>query len=374
MLLFFNIALCGSDSFPGGEYEVIRINGGQPIITQAMFSSAGVPNEGENINGPSVIRIPDWIHPENRANPDARYYIYFAHHSGDYIRMAWASEIEGPWYLYQIGSDIQVGNRGVLDLRDNVINLDNGIIIPNNHLASPDAHVDHENQQIILYFHSGSSTYVNGVKVSGQKSYVATSQDGLHFYDNIKPVILGKSYFRVFKYGGNIYALDNGATPYRALDAEFPWTPPEGFDFAKNLWKKHPDNPFQRDISDDGYAFSVLRVRHTSVRVVGDELHVFYSRRGDSPERIQMSVIDLSVGKWGLWDSTYPPIELLQANPGWEGGEIPSEPSKKGSAPENVNQLRDPYLFEDNDGSLYLFYTGCGEDAIGIAAITYTMK
>ena len=67
----------------------------QPIITQRMFTSLGISSQGENINGPTVIRIPDWIAPENRANPDAKYYIYFAHHKGEYIRMVWATEIEG---------------------------------------------------------------------------------------------------------------------------------------------------------------------------------------------------------------------------------------------------------------------------------------
>jgi len=43
--------------------------------------------------------------------------------------------------------------------------------------------------------------------------------------------------------------------------------------------------------------------------------------------------------------------------------------SSGGDAPENVNQLRDPYVFEDVDGSLYLLYSGCGEDAIGIALL-----
>ena len=35
-----------------------------------------------------------------------------------------------------------------------------------------------------------------------------------------------------------------------------------------------------------------------------------------------------------------------------------------------VNQLRDPYIFEDRDGSLYLYYSGQGEDAIGVAAVS----
>jgi len=354
---------------PGLKYEAIRINNSQPIITQALFTGAGVPDEGKNINGPTVIRIPDWIAPENRANPDAMYYIYFAHHSGDYIRMAWAKEIEGPWHLYNIGSEVELGNRGVLDHGNKNIYLDNGIMISNNHLASLDAHVDHENQQVILYFHSGSSTYVNGVQVKKQLSYVSTSPDGLHFYDSIEPVFFGPSYFRVFKYKQNLYALTNDGTPYRALDAEFPWTPPAGFNFTNYLWEKHSDNPFQRDITNDGIEKSVLRVRHTAVRVTGDELQIFYSRRGDSPERIQMSTIDLSVGDWEKWDATYPPTELLRAISGWEGGQFTPKPSETSSAPENVNQLRDPYVFEDNDSLLYLFYTGRGEDAIGIAEL-----
>ena len=78
------------------KYDVKRLNKGQPIITQQMFSELGVADEGENINGPGVIRIPEWISPENRAHPDAEYYCYFAHHDGEYIRMAWASDIDSP--------------------------------------------------------------------------------------------------------------------------------------------------------------------------------------------------------------------------------------------------------------------------------------
>lgn len=352
------------------KYDVKRLNDNQPIITQEMFNSLGVEEEGENINGPSAIRIPDWISPENRADPTAKYYLYFAHHGGEYIRMAWAADIEGPWHLYNVGTGIPLGNRGVLDLGDNVINLDNGIVIPNNHLASPDAIVDNENQRIILYFHSGSSTYVNGTEVDAQLSYVSYSPYGLEFYDNIQPVILGPSYFRVFEYEDNMYALTNDGTPYKAPDVNAPWAPPAGFDFTNRLWDKHSNNPFQADITGiDGISSDELRVRHTAVRLVDDELQVFYSRRGDLLENIQMSTIDLSVGDWSQWDATYPPYQILQSTPGWEGGDLTPAPSETSSAPEDVNQLRDPYVLEDSDGSLYLFYTGRGEDAIGLAQL-----
>ena len=82
-----------------------------------------------------------------------------------------------------------------------------------------------------------------------------------------------------------------------------------------------------------------------------------------------MSSIDLSVGDWTKWDASYPPIKIIQAAPGWEGGGLTPAPSKKGYAPEDVNQLRDPFVFRDNDGKLYLFYAGRGENAIGLARL-----
>ena len=97
------------------SFEVIRLNNSQPIIDQDMFAEVGERSEGENINGPSLIRIPDWIASQDRAHPSAEYYLYFGHHDGEYIRMAWAEEVTGPWHLYQTGSSVPVGDRGVLD-------------------------------------------------------------------------------------------------------------------------------------------------------------------------------------------------------------------------------------------------------------------
>jgi hypothetical protein len=45
---------------------------------------------GDNINGPSLIRVPDWIKA-----PLGRYYLYFAHHDGQYIRLAYSHELQG---------------------------------------------------------------------------------------------------------------------------------------------------------------------------------------------------------------------------------------------------------------------------------------
>jgi hypothetical protein len=47
-------------------------------------------NDGASLNGPSLIRMPAWVE-----NPLGRYYLYFAHHAGKYIRMAYADRLEG---------------------------------------------------------------------------------------------------------------------------------------------------------------------------------------------------------------------------------------------------------------------------------------
>ena len=52
-----------------------------PVQPSLIFSCETHPELGNNINGPSVIRVPSWI----RGAP-GKYLMYFAHHNGDYIR------------------------------------------------------------------------------------------------------------------------------------------------------------------------------------------------------------------------------------------------------------------------------------------------
>ena len=109
---------------------------------------------GDNINGPSLIRVPDWI-----AEPLGRYYLYFAHHDGQYIRLAYGNALHGPWTSHR---------EGVLPLREALFA---------GHVASPDVHVDHAQRQIRLYYH-GSDTPSGGG--GEQTTRVALSADGLH--------------------------------------------------------------------------------------------------------------------------------------------------------------------------------------------------
>jgi hypothetical protein len=45
-----------------------------------------------------VIRVPPWV-----KQPLGRYYMYFAHHMGAFIRLAYADSIAGPWKIYEPG-------------------------------------------------------------------------------------------------------------------------------------------------------------------------------------------------------------------------------------------------------------------------------
>ena len=62
------------------------------------------PSIGQNIQGPSLIRVPDWV--EDRLGA---YYLYFADHKGRYIRLAYADDLLGPWQIHQAGS-LQIAN------------------------------------------------------------------------------------------------------------------------------------------------------------------------------------------------------------------------------------------------------------------------
>ncbi len=77
----------------GAEVRVERLLD-RPIIEPATH-----PSIGENIQGPSLVRVPDWV-----AAPLGAYYLYFADHKGRYIRLAYADALTGPWQVHEPGS------------------------------------------------------------------------------------------------------------------------------------------------------------------------------------------------------------------------------------------------------------------------------
>jgi len=273
-----------------------------PIITPNMDGKMG-----SNINGPSLIRVPDWLE-----NPLGQYYLYFAHHQGKYIRLAYADRLDGTWTTYESGT---------LRLEDSFCR---------GHVASPDAHVDDEKREIRMYYHGPSE--------GGQVSRVSISKDGINF--TAFPEILGSSYFRVFQWGGYYYALGMPGIFYRSKDGLM------NFEQGPTL--------FTRDM------------RHTALKLDGNTLSVFYSNAHDCPERILLSTIELTPN-WMEWQASES-VTVLESEMDYEGVDLPLELSARGWAPERVRQLRDPAIFRE-EGRTYLLYSVAGEHGIAIAEL-----
>lgn len=290
--------------------DVVRLVETCRFPTNPLIDAGSSPTLGDNINGPSVIRTPDWL-------PDrlGAYYMYFAHHSGTHIRLAHADRPEGPWRVHDPGT----------------LHLDSATAF-HDHIASPDVHVDEATRTIRMYFHGP----VRGRP--GQWTGVAHSRDGRRF--EAKPDVLGKFYFRVWSWQGRFYALakndnEGWGELYRSHDGV------GGFESRGNFLKD---------------------VRHSAVLVRGDHLLIFYSRVGDAPERILVTSVDLR-SDWRDWQPAEP-VEVLRPELAYEGIEFLVAPSRHGSA-SRVCELRDPCIFEDADGELFLFYSVAGE--MGIA-------
>ena len=282
-------------------YRVVRF-AENPIIHPQLDDTIG-----PNINGPSLIRVPDWV-----ANPLGRFYLYFAHHQGTYIRMAYADDIRGSWVVFP---------GGVLDLANTSCR---------HHIASPDVHVMVDRREIVMYFH--------GVTTDSQRTFRATSKDGLHF--DASSLDLGPFYFRALQHDGAWYAM--------AKTTESP---------GGGLLMRSPDGKKRFERGPD----IIPEQRHTAVLEANGTLQIFFSRGEDCPERILVSTMGLP-GDWRDWRPSEP-IEVMRPETEYEGGELPLRPSRFGSIHEPVRELRDPAIFRDQ-GKLYLLYSGAGESVI----------
>lgn len=296
----------------------------QRISNQPVVSPEHCDRIGTNLNGPSVIKVPDWV-----AHRLGRYYMYFAHHKGRYIRMAYADELTGPWTVY---------TPGVLDVTETPFaheDLPPGPYDSYAHVASPDVHVDHDAGLIRMYYH--------GLEPDGQQlTRHCVSQDGLHFAEHSE--CLGPPYIRAFFYQDMIYAVSWAGKLMRARN----WTYP--FETGPDIFGGDPLTPPNTTI------------RHVAVLINQDQLTLAFSRIGDTPEHLMITGVELGPD-WTQWTPS-PPKTLLFPELDWEGAHLPVTTSRIGAADKKEHGLRDPCFFEN-----YLFYSGGGESAIGIAKL-----
>tara|TARA_Y100001978_G_C23420273_1_gene303435 strand:- start:158 stop:490 length:333 start_codon:yes stop_codon:yes gene_type:complete len=109
-------------------------------------------------------------------------------------------------------------------------------------------------------------------------------------------------------------------------------------------------------------------MRHSALLVRGNLLYVFFTNRGDAPERILLSTIELK-DDWNEWVASEP-IEVMRPELSYEGADLPIGTSKGGYIDERAHQLRDPAIFQE-ESKTYLLYAVAGENGIAIAEITF---
>ena len=298
------------------------LNQGRQIITARRRGSILRPDmlpgdDGANINGPSLVKVPDWVTGRLGA-----YYLYFAHHLGKYIRLAYADSLQGQWRIHGGGT----------------LTLDQCPML-RGHVASPDVHVDHANRRFVMYFHGPTG------QGDSQETFVATSEDGLHFVP--RPDAIGPSYARFFHHVGWWYGLlGTGAiSVVRSRD---------GF------------GGFERGPVVLAASRRGNRPRHVAVQKSDGLLRVYYTRKGDAPERIVHGTIDLA-RDWRQW-KVEGATELLRPATDFEGADLPVRPSRSGPVKGRENALRDPAIF-DEDGRTWLLYAVAGESGISLAEI-----
>ncbi len=330
----------------GGRARIVRLNkaGGETVRKRTPVRILRVgdgplvgPDSnirlGPNLNGPCLIRVPKFIQ-----NPLGRYYLYFAHHQGSFIRMAYSDSLKGPYEVY---------DPGVLD----------SVAAPfRQHIASPEVIVDPVARKIRMLYHGCGLTMANKTGQSQMTAY-AESADGLHFEPG--GGYLAEPYLRVFQKDGWWYGFGGGLerrfSRSRELNKPFeagPVLEVEGEPYAPCPPGKSLDLAF--------------RMRHVALQLRGEHLVIYYSNVGDAPERIKRTVVPVS-GDWTTWRGGKCQ-EVLRPELPWEGADEPVVPSVRGAKHQPVNEVRDPYVFEEA-GQSWLLYTVAGEQGIALARI-----
>jgi hypothetical protein len=119
-----------------------------------ILSNSIIKNEFlDNINGPCCIRVPKFVN-----NSPGKYLLYFAHHSGEFIRLAYSNLLFQDWRI--LDTQICPVNEAV-DFYD--------------HVASPEVHINENEKKIYLFFHSRQ------IGSRFQCTFLATSKNGITF-------------------------------------------------------------------------------------------------------------------------------------------------------------------------------------------------
>ncbi|QDU76806.1 Glycosyl hydrolases family 43 [Bremerella volcania] len=370
-----------------------------------------IARKGPETGSPSVIRIPNWIAPDDRADPEAKYYLYFVADRRECVYMKWSRTIQGPWHEFTLGGTYNGhARRGVFDLVTDP--LRNG----KTDVASVDVCVDSEARQIVMLFRGNSHVVDNqsGDRVKIKEGLVATSKNGLNFnsfetsggQDGHGPltfrsdregrdVWIGPGRQRAFRHRGKWYSVSNGGVLASSPNERGPWTydpnrptqmswhvdatpdpiwqdeladseknyiSPLATFLASSEFALHPNNPSpgSRVGLQQGEADSV------AVSLIShDQLEVYFGIRNEADDMyngIYRVVYDLSSNDFQKWQL----VRDEQSNVVFDVVLTPRDVTMavRSERPEgdpisfaDPISLGDPYLFIDDDSRRYLFYS-----------------
>lgn len=272
-----------------------------------------------NVTGATLVRL------DNKSYTKYKYLLYFSSHNGTYIRLAMSDSVTGPYRVTRHKIARMYFRRS---------------IFRKNHVASPE-----------IYRIANKSYLITHSPIRGsvaQYSFVGRLFFGRFVLRSRKTSL--PSYLRLFEYCGDLYAI--------ARKGEF--------------FRLRPDLGIEGKIDVD-LSMAVLPsrddqttvIRHPFVTTINNELICFYTRIGDAPERVLAAKIT------GLTDGMPrfgPALEILKPEETYEGADLTVTPSSKGRSRQPVNELRDPYIFQEGN-KIYLFYSVRGEQGIALALI-----
>lgn len=155
--------------------------------------------------------------------------MYFSHHKGEYIKMAYSDSINGRWTIYN-DKILSLKNSTLITYRTTQSNLKdvfnhnnsnetfallsqldfkkNNTSVDSNdpHIASPEIIINNESKEIVMFFHGMVSGNI-------QKSKIAISKDGLNF--NAKSKILTGPYLKLVEYKNSYLGISMSGVFYK---------------------------------------------------------------------------------------------------------------------------------------------------------------
>ena len=347
---------------PPVQPEAARKYPCQQFVRSQFNPVVSVPRQkilAGNANGPSLIKLPSWI-----KNKLGKYYMYFGHHDGKQIQMAYSNAVEGPYTVYEPGtlqlSQTPMGGTGY------------------GHIASPDIHVDEATQTLMMVYHIGGINQNTRLRDefrrqgcdNSQVSLLAQSKNGIDW--TTTETCLGQPYMRVFRHGGRW----RGVARHEGSLALF--SAPGNGQTLSGRFTRGPTIAVP-GMKVDGASCTGIKMRHTAVHLSSEQgalntLNIYYSAIGHQPEHIQKISVDLGAmaSKWNsdaVSIVSSPPDSVLHPTENYEGGNLPSAASVCGAVYSPVRQLRDPHVYEDTlTGTLHLIYSVAGEQGLAVAS------